>query len=110
MPAPRGGGGDDTGGGVGGAPRPLAVAPPGLTESHIQDRFARAVLTRGAEPPAVAARSVLPTMALLDAARRERPARARGRPERQGGVGAVAERRRPRAGAFIRPRRTRAAR
>ncbi len=40
----------------------------GLSETDIWDRFAAA--TAGREPPAVSARSVLPTMALLDAARR----------------------------------------
>ena len=45
----------------------LPVAPPGLTESQIWDGFARAV--RGEGEPAVTARGVLPTMALMDAAR-----------------------------------------
>lgn len=51
----------------GGAPRPLPVARPGLTESEIWDRFALAVRAQG--EPAVTARGVLPTMALMDAAR-----------------------------------------
>jgi predicted dehydrogenase len=51
----------------GGAPRPLPVADAGLTETQIWDAFADAV--RGEGEPAVTARSVLPTMALMDAAR-----------------------------------------
>lgn len=47
--------------------RPVAPAPPGLTEPDIWRRFADACTGNGA--PAVTARSVLPTMALLDAAR-----------------------------------------
>ena len=43
------------------------MAPPGLTEPQIWSQFAAAVRGRGA--PAVNARTVLPTMALLDAAR-----------------------------------------
>jgi predicted dehydrogenase len=44
---------------------PMAAA--GLSEIQIWERFAAAV--RGEGEPAVTARSVLPTMALLDAAR-----------------------------------------
>jgi predicted dehydrogenase len=53
--------------GQGGASRTFAPAQPGLTETQIWDQFARAV--RGEGEPAVTAESVLPTMALLDAAR-----------------------------------------
>lgn len=49
------------------AARALPRAEPGLTESAIWDRFAAAV--RGEGEPAVTVASVLPTMALLDAAR-----------------------------------------
>jgi predicted dehydrogenase len=52
---------------AGGASRTFAPAPRGLTETQIWEQFARAV--RGDGPPAVAARSVLPTELLLDAAR-----------------------------------------
>ena len=45
----------------------LPLVPPGLTETQIWDRFALAV--RGEGEPAVTARGVLPTMALMDAAR-----------------------------------------
>jgi predicted dehydrogenase len=45
----------------------LPLSPPGLNETQIWDRFAQAV--RGQGEPAVVARGVLPTMALLDAAR-----------------------------------------
>jgi predicted dehydrogenase len=45
----------------------FAPAPPGLTEPQIWTQFADAVQGRGR--PAVSVRSVLPTMALLDAAR-----------------------------------------
>ncbi len=45
----------------------LPLAPQGLTETQIWDRFAAAV--RGDGEPAVALKSVLPTMCLLDAAR-----------------------------------------
>jgi predicted dehydrogenase len=51
----------------GGSPRALPTASPGLTEMDIWDRFALAALGRG-EPP-VSVRGVLPTMALMDAAR-----------------------------------------
>jgi predicted dehydrogenase len=51
----------------GGSPRELPVALPGLTETDIWDRFALAVAGKG--EPAVSARGVLPTMALMDAAR-----------------------------------------
>ena len=51
----------------GGAPRPVPLATPGLTETQIWDRFTLAV--RGQGEPAVSARGVLPTMALMDAAR-----------------------------------------
>ena len=47
--------------------RMLPRARPGLSETQIWERFAAAV--RGEGPPAVTAESVLPTMALLDAAR-----------------------------------------
>jgi predicted dehydrogenase len=47
--------------------RTFPMAPPGLTETQIWERFATAV--RGEGEPAVTAASVLPTMALLDAAR-----------------------------------------
>lgn len=59
TPTPELGGGD--------ASRTLPVAPPGLSEAQIWEQFAAAVRGRG--QPAVNARSVLPTMALLDAAR-----------------------------------------
>jgi hypothetical protein len=45
----------------------LPVASPGLTETDIWDRFALAIAGKG--EPAVSARGVLPTMALMDAAR-----------------------------------------
>jgi scyllo-inositol 2-dehydrogenase (NADP+) len=48
-------------------PQRLAPAPKGLTESQIWDQFADAIAGQG--KPAVIADSVLPTMALLDAAR-----------------------------------------
>jgi scyllo-inositol 2-dehydrogenase (NADP+) len=48
-------------------PRQLPLATAGLDEVEIWDRFAAAV--RGEGPPAVSVASVLPTMALLDAAR-----------------------------------------
>jgi predicted dehydrogenase len=51
----------------GGVPRTLPLAPSGLTESDIWDHFAHAVAGKG--EPAVTARGVLPTMALMDAAR-----------------------------------------
>jgi scyllo-inositol 2-dehydrogenase (NADP+) len=51
----------------GGSPRALPVASGGLTETDIWDRFALAVAGRG--EPAVTAHGVLPTMALMDAAR-----------------------------------------
>jgi predicted dehydrogenase len=51
----------------GGWPRAMEVAKAGLTESDIWDRFAAAV--RGKGEPAVGVRGVLPTMALMDAAR-----------------------------------------
>ena len=50
--------------------RPVTVSPcaaPGLTEPAIWEQFASAI--RGHGPPAVTPESVLPTMALLDAAR-----------------------------------------
>ena len=47
--------------------RTFAMAPPGLTESQIWEAFAAAA--RGSGDLAVGAASVLPTMALLDAAR-----------------------------------------
>jgi predicted dehydrogenase len=47
--------------------RRLPRAPAGLNESEIWDRFAAAIAGRG--QPAVPAESVLPTMAILDAAR-----------------------------------------
>ena len=47
--------------------RTFPPAAPGLNETHIWERFAAAV--RGESAPAVTARGVLPTMALLDAAR-----------------------------------------
>jgi scyllo-inositol 2-dehydrogenase (NADP+) len=50
-----------------GASRTFAPAAPGLTETQIWEQFARAV--RGDGPPAVTARSVLPTELLMDAAR-----------------------------------------
>jgi predicted dehydrogenase len=51
----------------GAASRTLPAAPAGFTETQIWEQFARAV--RGEGEPAVPARTVLPTMALLDAAR-----------------------------------------
>jgi predicted dehydrogenase len=51
----------------GGAPRALPLASPGLMESDIWDRFALALAGKG--EPAVSGRGVLPTMALMDAAR-----------------------------------------
>ena len=51
----------------GASSRTFAPAPAGLSEPQICEQFARAV--RGDGPPAVKAASVLPTMALLDAAR-----------------------------------------
>ena len=51
----------------GGPSRTFAPAPRGLSETQIWEQFAAAV--RGAGEPAVTAGSVLPTMALLDAAR-----------------------------------------
>jgi len=48
-------------------PKRLPPAPKGLTESQIWDQFAHAIAGQG--EPAVIADSVLPTMALLDAAR-----------------------------------------
>jgi scyllo-inositol 2-dehydrogenase (NADP+) len=59
TPTPDLGGGESS--------RTLPTAPPGLTEPQIWSQFAAAARGRGA--PAVTARSVLPTMALLDAAR-----------------------------------------
>lgn len=53
---------------TGGTPQAISRAAAGLSETDIWDRFAAA--TEGHQPPAVSARSVLPTMALLDAARR----------------------------------------
>ena len=50
-----------------GGARRLPAGPPGLTETQLWERFAAA--TRGEGEPAVPARTVLPTMALLDAAR-----------------------------------------
>ena len=47
--------------------QPLPRAAPGLNETQIWEQFAAAC--RGEGPPAVTAQSVLPTMALLDAAR-----------------------------------------
>lgn len=47
--------------------RTLPPAPPGLSETQIWEAFARAA--RGEGKPAVTIESVLPTMALLDAAR-----------------------------------------
>jgi scyllo-inositol 2-dehydrogenase (NADP+) len=52
---------------VDGRPHLLPKAPRGLDETQIWERFALAV--RGQSPPAVTAESVLPTMAILDAAR-----------------------------------------
>lgn len=52
---------------AGGTSRTFPPAPAGLSETQIWEQFARAV--RGEGEPAVTARSVLPTMALLDAAR-----------------------------------------
>jgi predicted dehydrogenase len=51
----------------GGDARALPLANVGLTEMQIWEQFGRAV--RGEGEPAVTAESVLPTMALLDAAR-----------------------------------------
>jgi predicted dehydrogenase len=51
----------------GGSSRPLPAAPPGLSKSQIWERFGEAI--NGQSPPAVTAESVLPTMAILDAAR-----------------------------------------
>jgi scyllo-inositol 2-dehydrogenase (NADP+) len=51
----------------GGAPQALPITARGLTESQIWEHFALAM--RGNGIPAVNARSVLPTMALMDAAR-----------------------------------------
>jgi predicted dehydrogenase len=51
----------------GGPSHTFPMAPRGLTESQIWQQFARAA--RGEGAPAVTAASVLPTMALLDAAR-----------------------------------------
>jgi predicted dehydrogenase len=51
----------------GGASRALPLASPGLNETDIWDRFALAAARKGV--PAVSARGVLPTMALMDAAR-----------------------------------------
>jgi hypothetical protein len=45
----------------------LPLASPGLTETDIWDQFSLAVGGNG--EPAVSARGVLPTMALMDAAR-----------------------------------------
>jgi predicted dehydrogenase len=53
--------------GLAGTPQRLPTAEPGLSETQIWEQFAAAV--RGQGPPAVAVQSVLPTMALLDAAR-----------------------------------------
>ena len=50
------------------APRHLPRAEPGFSETQIWEHFAAAVGGKG--PPAVSARSVLPTMQLMDAARR----------------------------------------
>jgi predicted dehydrogenase len=50
-----------------GPPRAIARAAPGLSETEIWSQFARAIGT--GSPPAVKPESVLPTMALLDAAR-----------------------------------------
>ncbi|MDB5357676.1 MAG: oxidoreductase domain protein [Phycisphaerales bacterium] len=50
-----------------GEPHTFPRAAPGLTETQIWDQFAQSI--RGQGPPAVPARSVLMTMALLDAAR-----------------------------------------
>jgi scyllo-inositol 2-dehydrogenase (NADP+) len=52
---------------VDGTTRELPPAEPGLNESQIWQHFARAC--RGQDAPAVTIQSVLPTMALLDAAR-----------------------------------------
>jgi predicted dehydrogenase len=52
----------------GGAGRAIPLAPRGLNETEMWEQFARAV--RGEGLPAVTAESVLPTMGLLDAARR----------------------------------------
>jgi predicted dehydrogenase len=51
----------------GGSSRILPTAPPGLDNSQIWDQFAEAIA--GKCKPAVTADSVLPTMAILDAAR-----------------------------------------
>ena len=51
----------------GGGSRTLPLAEPGLSEPQVWEQFAAAA--RGEGPPAVPARTVLPTMALLDAAR-----------------------------------------
>jgi len=53
--------------GPAGTSRTFAPAARGLTETQIWEQFARAV--RGEGPPAVIARSVLPTELLMDAAR-----------------------------------------
>lgn len=50
-----------------GTSRLSPIVPPAMTEVSLWKQFARACTT--GEPPAVPARSVLPTMALLDAAR-----------------------------------------
>jgi scyllo-inositol 2-dehydrogenase (NADP+) len=52
---------------AGEAPDRVPIANPGLTETQIWERFASAI--RGQGSPAVTAESVLPTMALMDAAR-----------------------------------------
>lgn len=52
----------------GGTPRELSRAQPGLSEIQIWEQFAAAC--RGEAEPAVCVESVLPTMVLLDAARR----------------------------------------
>lgn len=49
------------------APQKLPISPPGLTETQIWDQFAAAVMSKS--EPAVSVKSVLPTMALMDAAR-----------------------------------------
>lgn len=64
TPAPEHGDATEPGGV---ASRTLPPAEPGLNESQIWEQFAAAVRGKGA--PAVTARSVLPTMALMDAAR-----------------------------------------
>jgi predicted dehydrogenase len=53
----------------GGERRRLSKAGGGLAETEIWDRFAAAVRGGGVPAPAVTAASVLPTMALMDAAR-----------------------------------------